>query len=122
MRLNLLKIKALCEERGSNLAETLRGAGVSRNAYYSLARKESVVPPSLVAVADQLKVPVSDLLEEVESPVERMRSLAREARRIARKFPGADVDNIRHTLILLDEKPIERLERALRRGRQLDLR
>ena len=122
MRLNLPKIKALCEERGSNLAETLREAGVSRNAFYSMARKRSVAPRSLEAFAEQLGVPVSDLLEETETPVERMAALAREAGRIARKYPGADVDNIRHTLILLDEKPIERLERALRRGRQLNLR
>jgi hypothetical protein len=31
--------------------------------------------------------------------------------------PQADRDTVRHTLILLDEPPIERLRRSLRRGR-----
>ena len=122
MRLNLDKIKAICDQRGTTLAETLREAGVSRNAFYSLARRGSILPRSLEAVAEQLGVPVSTLLEEPVTPVERMAALAREASRIARKYPGADIDDIRHTLILLDEKPIERLEGALRRGRQLNLR
>jgi len=52
----------------------------------------------------------------------------REARRWAAKLmesvqavleqhPQADPDNIRHTLILLEQPPIERLRRSLTRGR-----
>jgi hypothetical protein len=122
MRVNLDMIKTICDRQGTNLAETLREAGVSRNAFYSLARRDSIAPRSLTAVAEQLGVPVNELLEDSVSPAERMVALAQEASRIARSHPNADVENIRHTLILLDEKPIERLERALRRGRQFNLR
>ena len=33
--------------------------------------------------------------------------------------PGADADNVRHTLILLEQPPLERLRRSLIRGRAL---
>lgn len=42
---------------GLSLAETLGEAGVSRTAYYSLLRNESVLPASLLALADRLGVP-----------------------------------------------------------------
>jgi hypothetical protein len=31
--------------------------------------------------------------------------------------PNADPDNVRHTLILLEQPPLERLQRSLIRGR-----
>jgi hypothetical protein len=37
---------------------------------------------------------------------------------IARKYKNIDPDNIRHTLLLLQEPPIERLRRALTRGQK----
>ena len=36
--------------------------------------------------------------------------------------PEADPDNVRHTLILLQQSPIERLRRSLTRGRALPQR
>jgi len=36
--------------------------------------------------------------------------------------PDADPDNVRHTLILLEEPPLERLQRSLIRGRTAALR
>jgi hypothetical protein len=33
--------------------------------------------------------------------------------------PQADPDNVRHTLILLDQPPLERLRKSLTRGRAL---
>ncbi|MCX5754160.1 MAG: hypothetical protein NTW97_11065 [Candidatus Krumholzibacteria bacterium] len=95
---------------------------MSRNAFYSLARKEYVVPPSLIRIAEHLDVSVSTLLEETDTPVERMKALAAESERISRLYPGVDRDNVRHTLLLLNEKPVERLRRALRRGRFVDIR
>lgn len=32
-------------------------------------------------------------------------------------YPGADPDNVRHTLILLEKPPLERLQLSLLRGR-----
>jgi hypothetical protein len=36
--------------------------------------------------------------------------------------PDADPDNVRHTLILLEQPPLERLQRSLIRGRAAALR
>ena len=116
------KIEYECGRRRLNVGELLREAGVSRNAFYSLARKDYVVPRSLIRIAARLDIPVSALLEETDTPVERMKSIAAESKRIARRYPGVEAENIRHTLLLLNEKPVERLRRALRRGRFVDLR
>ena len=35
------------------------------------------------------------------------------------RHPEADPDNVRHTLILLEQPPLERLRRSLIRGRSL---
>lgn len=100
----------------------LREAGVSRNAFYSLARKDYAVPLSLVRIAEHLGVTISTLLDDRGTPTERTMSLAMESGRISKRHKGADRDNIRHTLLLLDEKPVERLRRALRRGRSINIR
>lgn len=60
-------------------------------------------------------------------------SRQREARRWAARLmksvravlavrPEADPDNVRHTLILLEQPPLERLARSLTRGRALTQR
>jgi hypothetical protein len=122
MKLSMDKVEYECRRRDLNLGEMLREAGVSRNAFYSLARKDYVVPLSLILIAERLHISVSALLEETDTPAERMKSLATESERISRRHPGIDRDNIRHTLLLLGEKPVERLRRALRRGRFVDIR
>lgn len=45
------------------------------------------------------------------------RNLAARVRAIMTAHPEADPDNIRHTLILLEQPPLERLQRSLIRGR-----
>ena len=120
MRLDVTAIRDRCRRRGTNISGLLRQAGVSRNAFYSLARRDSVVPRSLKAIADSLGVPVTRLLTDAGAPAARMQDLLRTAERIARSHPPADRDNIRHTLLLLDERPVERLRRALRRARTFD--
>lgn len=116
------KIETLCRREGTSLATVLREAGVSRNAFYTLARRDSVVPHSLIRIAERLDVRVSALLDDAPTPVERMRRLIAESNRIAKRHRGVDRENVRHTLLLLQEKPIERLRRALQRGRSVDLR
>jgi transcriptional regulator with XRE-family HTH domain len=122
MRLDVTAIRDHCRRSGTNVSGLLRKAGVSRNAFYSLARRDSLVPRSLKAIADSLGVPVTSLLADAGAPAARMQDLLREAGRIARSHPAADRDNIRHTLLLLDERPVERLRRALRRARTFDFR
>ena len=100
----------------------LREAGVSRNAFYTLARKDSVVPQSVIRISEHFGVSVSELLDDVLSSTQRMKRLTAESNRISKRHTGVDRDNIRHTLLLLEEKPIERLRRALRRGRPINLR
>lgn len=100
----------------------LREAGVSRNAFYTLARKDSVVPLSLLRIAERLGVSLSALLDDVVPPTQRIKDLTAEARRVARRHRRVDRDNVRQTLLLLEEKPISRLRRALRRGRPVNLR
>lgn len=38
-------------------------------------------------------------------------------RKVLAAHPEADPDNVRHTLILLEQPPLERLQRSLIRGR-----
>jgi hypothetical protein len=38
-------------------------------------------------------------------------------KKIVETHPHADPDNVRHTLILLEQPPLERLQRSLIRGR-----
>lgn len=122
MKLSLSKVERECRRKDLNIGEMLREAGVSRNAFYSLARKDYVVPLSLILIAERLHISVSALLEETDTPAERMKSVIAESERISKRYPGVDPDTIRHTLLLLSEKPVERLRRALRRGRFVDIR
>jgi len=122
MKLSLNKVDSICRKNDSSTGSMLKEAGVSRNAFYSLARKKSVVPHSLVRIASHLGVSVSDLLEESLTPTERMNSLVAETKRIVEKYGDVDRDNVRHTLILLEDNPIDRLRRALQRGRSFNFR
>ncbi len=45
------------------------------------------------------------------------RRLSARVEKIVAAHPGADRDNVRHTLILLEQPPLERLQRSLIRGR-----
>ncbi len=122
MKLSLDKVDSICRKNNTSTGSMLREAGVSRNAFYSLARKKTVVPRSLVRIASHLGVSVSDLLDESLTPTERMKSLIAETERIVKKHGDAERDNVRHTLILLEDDPIDRLRRALQRGRSFNFR
>lgn len=122
MRLSLKNVEALCAKAGLSISGLLDEAGVSRNTFYTLARKEAVVPQSLLRIAERLDVSVSALLVDRLPPGQQLKKLIGECDRICRERDGLDPDNVRHTLILLQETPVERLRRALRRGRQTHLR
>lgn len=110
-------VKQECAQRGISLQELLSAAGVSSNAYYSLARKASALPSSLSRIANTLGVPVSSLLFDEHAVLQsHMQKLAL-VDDIAKRHPEADRDTIRHTLTLLEEAPIDRLRRALELGR-----
>jgi len=121
MRLSGDKVKKICRQRGLRLKDALEGAGVSRTAYYSLQRKDSVLPKSLLALAHFLDVEPVELLDKAVGPGLRARLLLRQVDRILAAHPEADRENVLHTLLMLEDSPAERLERGLARGRALDL-
>jgi hypothetical protein len=117
MRLDLPRVQLLARARGFSLSEALRRAGVSRNAFYHLARRPTILPRSVRALGATLGVPASDLLQATTPPPDRRaRALLREARAIHARHPRSSFDNIWHTLWLLEATPSERLERSLVRG------
>ena len=121
MKLSGTRVKDLCEKRGIGLNDLLREAGVSRTAYYSLARKDSVLPKSIHAIARQLKVRPSAFLEEGSRAKQRALAVMANVQAVLQDRPDVNPDNIRHTLLLLHEKPIDRLRRALLRAQAIHL-
>jgi len=112
------RVRTLARERGFTLTEALRRARVSRNAFYHLARRATVVPRSVHALGATLGVTSAALLDEAPlSPEARAAALLSEARRIQARNPRSSFDNIWHTLWLLEATPAERLRRSLVRGR-----
>jgi transcriptional regulator with XRE-family HTH domain len=63
VQLSSAKIKKRCAQRRVSLGDVLKQAGVSRTAYYSLVRKESVLPKSILRMARHLGVTPSALLD-----------------------------------------------------------
>jgi len=117
MRLARDKVRILARARGLTLSEALRRAKVSRNAFYHLTRRPTVVPRTVHALGAALGVPSSELLDETPPSAEdRATALLREARRIHARNPECSFDNIWHTLWLLEVSPAERLHRSLIRG------
>jgi transcriptional regulator with XRE-family HTH domain len=121
MRLALETVRRLAVERGLTLTETLRRAGVSRNAFYHLTRRDTVLPRSLHALAAALGVPTVALLAAPPAPEDRAAALLTEARAIHARYPRSSFENIWHTLWLLEATPAERLRRSLTRGRAVAL-
>jgi transcriptional regulator with XRE-family HTH domain len=121
MRLDSDRVKKLCKKRDLTLLALLDRAAVSRTAYYSLARKPSVLPASVRAIAGELGVAPSAILEEAPPAEWRTRALLRRATRVLEHHPQASFENVWHTLVLLEEPPVERLRRSLLRGRGVDL-
>lgn len=117
MYLSTDKIRELCRRRGLSLRELLMKAGVSRTAYYSLSRRENLLPGSLRKIAGVLGVTPRALLLWEEERILRLKKLASETDRILEKHPEADRDNVWHTLLLLEEDPWKRLRRGLLRAR-----
>jgi transcriptional regulator with XRE-family HTH domain len=121
MKLDPDQIKKRCKIKGLTLQELLESAAVSRTAYYSLARKDSVLPASLLAIAGELGVAPSAILREAPAAEWRTRALIRQAIRVVDQHPQASFENVWHTLVLLEEPPVDRLRRSLLRGRAADL-
>lgn len=71
MRIGGEKVKSLCRERHKSLKALLAEAGVSRTAYYSLLRKNTILPRSVERIARCLAVSPAKLLDdEVQSALD----------------------------------------------------
>ena len=121
MKISSSKLRALCAERNLRVGGLLRQAGVSRTAYYSLARKDSILPKSIERIAAYLQVPPTAFLDDHGSLVQRVRDLQAQAEAIHRTNRKLDRDAIYRTLENLELAPVERLRRALIRGRPAHL-
>ena len=118
MRLRSEKLKILCRERHLSLKTLLKEAGVSRTAYYSLLRKESVLPKSVDRIARCLEVSPAGFLGDDEDHLRQVRKLQAQAEAIHLQNPESDRDVIFRTLRNLELPPVERLRRALVRARK----
>lgn len=114
------KLKYICSERGITISELLSQSGVSRNAFYTLARKKNILPRTITAIADTLNISASEFMEVEQAPVEKAQKLYDEVKRIRKEHKDVDTDNVRHTLQLLDEEPVDRLRRALTRAQRFN--
>ena len=117
MRIDREKLKRMCETRHISVAGMLAASKVSRTAFYSLLRKENVLPKSIDKIAGYLDVPASAMLVAGAGRLWHMRALQARAVRICKDHRGCDRDVVFRTLLNLDLPPAERLRRALVRGR-----
>ena len=121
MRIDLARLRELAGKRGLSLNALLAKAGVSKTAFYHLAHKSSVLPHSLCSLAETLAVRPGAFITEKNPDVTKIRRILALTDRIVTASPKLDRDNVRLTLLLLEEEPVRRLRRSLIRGRKLDL-
>lgn len=119
MKLSGNKINRLIRKKKVSLNRLLQKAGVSKTAYYSLIHKQSVLPKSIHLLADALGVDTGQMLDRT-SPEINIKKLIWQMNKICKQFSISEKENVWHTLLLLQEKPIIRLERALIRGRKIN--
>lgn len=116
MKISHKMVQVICRQKGITISDALRASGVSRNAYYSLKDKKSVLPKSILRLAETLDVAPSELLHDEAAVLKEHMALLEKVNAVVEKHPEVDPTSVRHTLALLSEPPLKRLERALRRG------
>ncbi len=121
MHISKRKLEKVMRSQGMTLKELLKRAHTSKTAYYHLLYKETILPKSIHALSEVLNVRPSAFLEEMTPEEKKIRYIAKRTDQIMAENPTLDRENVRHTLILLQEKPINRLRRGLIRGRQINI-
>ena len=86
---------------------------MSRTAYYSLARKGSILPKSIERIAAHLQVSPSAFIDDDGALFQRVRDLQSQTEAIHQTNRKLDRDVIYRTLANLELAPLERLRRAL---------
>lgn len=118
MRIISGNLKQLCRNRKIRLQDLLKDAKVSRTAYYSLTRKKSILPKSIGRIARRLDVSPLRFLEDSTGAIHRIRQLQERTDAICVRHPECDRDVVFRTLMNLDLPPVQRLRKALIRGRK----
>ncbi|OHD68905.1 MAG: hypothetical protein A2W19_11105 [Spirochaetes bacterium RBG_16_49_21] len=118
MRINSSVLRKLYKDKGLLLKDLLEKSGVSKAAYYNVLYKSRLLPGSIYDLAQVLDAKPSIFLEEENPEEKKIMKVLQTTEEIMDECPGLDRDNVRHTLILLNETPIERLRRGLTRGRR----
>ena len=121
VKISSTKLRLLCAERHMGISSLLREAGVSRTAFYSLARKGSILPRSIERIAAHLQVRPSAFIDDDGSLFQRVRDLQSQTEAIHQTNRKLDRDVIYRTLANLELAPLERLRRALIRGQAAHL-
>lgn len=116
MRVLIDKIHSECAARRLTQAQLLKKARVSKTAYYALIKSESIVPKSLIKIAKALAVCPSELVEDPLALIQKTRGHIKICEHIIKENAGVEWQHAWHTLILLEEEPIDRLRRALLRA------
>lgn len=119
MHLDANKLKKIIKISNLTLQQVLDSANISKTAYYALVRRDNLLPKSLQALANFLSVNASALLVDPARVEAKIRKVYRQVETILARHPQADRQNVLHTLLLLQEKPIDRLRRSLQRGQNL---
>jgi transcriptional regulator with XRE-family HTH domain len=120
MHISKRKLESIYKKKGFTLKELLHEAGVSKTAYYSLLYKETILPSSIRDIALVLNVKPSAFLEEVNPDEKKIRKLIKVMDKILKKNPELSRENVWHTLLLLQERPVDRLNRGLLRGQKFN--
>ncbi len=120
MHISREQLLKAAKKKGLNLQKTLEKAHVSKTAFYSLLRKENILPRSIQSIAKVLEVNPSAFLREKISTQKITFNRIEKLEKILKENPNANRENVWHTLILLEEKPISRLNKGLLRGQQFN--
>jgi len=121
MRIDAVKLRKIARSQGLSLNALLIKSKVSKTAFYHLLRKESILPASLRSMADALAVRPGLFLTEKNLHIEKIRRVLAMTDRIVAADRRIDPENVRLTLLLLEEAPLQRLRRSLVRGRAFDI-
>lgn len=121
MRIDPVRIKALCRRQGISLNELLKRSGVSKTAYYSLTRRGIVIPKSLLRLCKTLGTEATALLDSLDKEAIKDLVLKEELSLLLRRYTSANRENLWHTLLLLEENPVNRLNRALKRSSHVNI-
>ena len=121
MFLDSHKIKKLCKSRKITLDQLLKKARVSKTAYYHLVRKNQLLMSSILELAINLGVETRQIISFHNQAEEEYFYLNSKLEKLCKKYPELNRENAWHTLQLLNEEPLQRLDRSLLRGQKINI-